>query len=451
VGGEYAIERLNERLQGILQPRPNPSDPHAVVHSLMVRESIDLTARECSGFTTLFSRAADAIAAKARTENQRRKQIVPATPVCLRLKETVLRAVTALDGCVAEGWIRDDASSEELRPVLERIFLPGHAEAYLDGRSSLLGADSAQVQLTQLLSAMQRLESHWGSFEIWVRRPRLSTCRSLIRAWQNCEIDAEQFLTWLRQDELEILDNGLDPYIAQALLGMRLSNSELIIPGDMTVKSRRGEEMSLTDVPESELYDRLMEAAQLAKRRYEHDGRVDSRGHFVCEVANLDPLFSESGETKASGAIDKASWHASASPEIRTEYEDWDGILQSAGVNPRQRRALLLRKNGEITSRNRLDEWKRGERVINRKRSALVRAIEAATRKRIIMAPQISAANYSGVIREGGGFVRPLPEDDKPAANLPPDEEGSKWFGLNPPPITPSIRKIKHLFKKVST
>jgi hypothetical protein len=417
----------------------------------MIRESIDLATRECSAVTRFLSWNADVITSTTRTQNTRRRQIVPATPSCLRLKETAIQAAKALNGCYAEAWTRDDVSSDEMLPVLEKLFVPGHAEKFLDGRPSLLGVNSSRVQLGRLLYAMNRLESHWGSFEIWVRRPRLSTCKSLIRAWRSGEIDVDEFLSWFREAELGLLDDALDPYIAQALFGMRIAGKELVMPGDMTVNRGRREETSFADSPESELYDKLLQAARLEKWRYECDGRTDSAGNIVREMAYLDPLYSESGEIQSLSMIDEASWRVSDEPDIRPEYKDWNGILKSAGLSPRQRRALILRKNGQITSRERLNEWKRGERAIKIKRSELVRAIDAATKRRIVMAPQISAASYSGVFRDGGSFVRALPSDDEPLQSIPRKARTSKWFDLNPPPISATVRKTKHLFKKLST
>jgi hypothetical protein len=449
-GVEYSIERLIDRLRIITHPLPKPSDPNAAIRALMIRDSIDLATRECSAVTRFISWNADVIAATTRTQNRRRRQIVPATPSCLRLKETAIQAANALNDCCAEAWTRDDVSSEEMLPVLEKLFVPGHAENFLNGRPSLLGVASSRLQLGRLLYAMQRLESHWGSFEIWARRPRLSTCKSLIRAWQSGEIDFDEFLSWFREAELGLHGNALDPYIAQALFGMRITGTELIMPGDMTVK-RGNEEMSFADSSESELYDKLLQTARLAKWLYKSDGRIDSAGNIIREVAYLDPLYSESGEIESRSTIDEASWRVSDKPEIRTEYEDWNGILKSAGLTPPRRRALILRKNGQITSRERLNEWKRGERAIKSKRSELVGAIEAATKRRIVMAPQISAASYSGVFRDRGSIVRALPSDDEPLQSIPSEARASKWFDLNPPPISVTIRKTKHLFKKLST
>jgi hypothetical protein len=67
-----------------------------------------------------------------------------------------------------------------------------------------------------------------------------------------------------------------------------------------------------------------------------------------------------------------------------------------------------MRRNGEIMSHRDLSEWKRSERAINQKRSGLIEAITAATKKRVIKAPVISAGSYSGVVREGAAYTLPL-------------------------------------------
>jgi hypothetical protein len=110
-----------------------------------------------------------------------------------------------------------------------------------------------------------------------------------------------------------------------------------------------------------------------------------------------------------------------------------------------------MRLNGDIMSHKDLKEWKRTQRAICRHRSALVRAISAATKKRVIKAPLISWGSYSGVIREGGSYTLPLPDDQKPSQSVPaPNPEAKRWFDDAPPPISCSHRKTKHLFKKVS-
>jgi hypothetical protein len=72
-----------------------------------------------------------------------------------------------------------------------------------------------------------------------------------------------------------------------------------------------------------------------------------------------------------------------------------------------------------IMSRKDLNEWKRGQRAINGKRSKLVQVIEAATKKRVIKASLISDASGSGVIRERAGYNFQLADEDKPTDHFP--------------------------------
>jgi hypothetical protein len=186
--------------------------------------------------------------------------------------------------------------------------------------------------------------------------------------------------------------------------------------------------------------------------QYDNDGRLDSNGRVVHERAYIDPLYEDTGDVRASGAIDEYSRAVAEHPNVHMEIENLDAVLKEAGLNPGQRRALLLRRNGKIMSRKDFTEWKRGQRAIRGNRSNLVKAITAATKKRVIKAPLISGGSYSGVIREGAGYTLPLPDDQKPTQNLPaPDPEAIRWFDSAPPPISYSHRKTKHLFKKMST
>jgi hypothetical protein len=185
---------------------------------------------------------------------------------------------------------------------------------------------------------------------------------------------------------------------------------------------------------------------------YDNDGRRDSNGRTIHETAYIDPLYKNDGDFLAPGVVDKVSLAAAEHPDIRMEVEDPERALKMAGLNDRERKALLMRLNGDIMSHKDLKEWKRTQRAISRHRSALVRAISAATKKRVIKAPLISGGSCSGVIREGGSYTLPLPDDQKPTQSVPaPNPEAKRWFDDAPPPISRSHGKTKHLFKKVST
>jgi hypothetical protein len=182
---------------------------------------------------------------------------------------------------------------------------------------------------------------------------------------------------------------------------------------------------------------------------YGNDGRLDSNGKIIHERAYNDPLERDADEVRRLGTIDKASFNCAQHPDVRQEIEDLESALKKAGLNPRQRGALLLRRNGDIASRKQVNEWKRSQRAIRRKRSSLEEALSAAVKKRVIKAPPMSAGSFSGVIRDGAGYTFPISEIDQ--ANPRAVNSGAKWFDSFAPPISPNIRKKKHLFKKVST
>ena len=379
------------------------------------------------------------------TAYRRHRAIVPAAPQLLRLEEILATQEKQAGAISEEQW-------GEIPPAegLMHIHLqdgPGFVVAPANGGKKCTLVEEIRASR----AALSRISSVFGAPQAWVKRPNLSTCRALVMAWGNGEMDSEEFLARFRERDLGLHGDELDAYLAQVLLGMQVSGGALIVTGDMTVRFRRGGEMNLAEVPESELCEKLIAAARGARRKYEYDGRRDSKGNMVSEECYLDPRSSESAEILFLDRIDQASWRVSTEPDIRNEYEDWEKTLKSAGLSPSQRRALILRKNGQITSRENADEWKRGERAIRGKRSELVRAIEAANRKRIVKSPQISAGNDTGVVRDGASFVLALSIDDEPRRSITPEPRSTKWFERNPPPISATVRKTKSLFKKVST
>ena len=187
------------------------------------------------------------------------------------------------------------------------------------------------------------------------------------------------------------------------------------------------------------------------ERLFRNDGRLDSQGRLINERAYLDPLYDDTGEVRSLGTIDDYSREVADHPNVHMEIENMDTVLKNAGLSPSQRRALLLRWNGKIMSRKHFREWKLGQRAISSKRSNLIKAIEAATKKRVIKAPLISGGSYTGLIREGAGYTFPLPDEDKPTDSHSLKLDTTRWFNATPPPISRSHRKTKILYKKVST
>ncbi len=185
---------------------------------------------------------------------------------------------------------------------------------------------------------------------------------------------------------------------------------------------------------------------------YDNDGRLDSSEKVTRERAFVDPLYRDAREFGALDAIDRYSLEVIEHPSVHIEIENLEEVLKKAGLNRAQRKALLLRRNGQIMSRKDLNEWKRGERAIGRHRSELIRSITAAARKRVIKAPTISAGSYFGLVREGTSYTFPLPNENQPTQNPSNvEKEPRRWFNRTPPPISATVRKRKYLFKKVST
>jgi hypothetical protein len=408
------------------------------------REVQDFAMRDWHFLLRRFQGIATFYQPKSATEFRRRRAIVPAAPQLLRLEEMLAAQEKQALAIPAESW-------SAVPPMVGLAYLRFYDHEFVVAPAT----GGTQVTLLEEIratrDALARISSIFGAPQVWVKQPKLSTCRAIRAAFLSGEQDFEVFLAWFRDHELELRGNELDAGLAQVLLGMRMRGSKVMVAGDLMVPRRRAAEISLADVPETELYDQLMDAARITFRNYAYDGRADSNGKFVGERCYEDPLYSERAAIEFPSANDVASARVSAEPEIGIEYEDWDAILRSAGLSPSRRRALILRKNGEITSRESPGEWKRGERAIHSRRAELVSAIAAGRKKRVVKAPQISAANNSGVVRDRGGFVLALAACDDPIESTRPNARPPKWFELNPPPISANVRKTKQLFKKVST
>jgi hypothetical protein len=184
--------------------------------------------------------------------------------------------------------------------------------------------------------------------------------------------------------------------------------------------------------------------------RYRNEGLLDSKGRVIRECAFIDPLDTHD-ESPILATIDQVSLESARHPCVGAEIDDLEAVMKKAGLKPRQRKVLLMRRNGKIMSRSDVSDWKRGQRAIKKNRSKLVAAIEEATKKRIIKSPPISAGNYPRVYREGGTYARSIPGEDQPFRKDTPETSVQPWFKSNPPPIARSDRKKKNLFKKVST
>jgi hypothetical protein len=348
-----------------------------------------------------------------RTTFQRRGEIRGKAPYWNETRNLVLAINTKLPGV----W----------KPALQPY---GSDQPYVPSIEEIVRVAVEEIKL---------LDACFGSFDVWMRRPRLATLQALLLALQNAESDAEEFLRDVRERELAMPGVDNEALLAQVLLGLRLSDRSITFRGDLTVRRRSGE-INLDDLTEHEIYEEVLRAVRRQAWVYKHDGQIDSDGRLMHENAYIDPLYPDSSP------LDRASYLAAISPDIQIE-RDWEQITKMAGLKPQQRKALLLRKHGLITSRSSINEWKRSQRVITKKRSELEKAIDAATRKRVIAAPVLSAAN-SFVRRCGSGFSFVDNDLEWTAKRTVPEP---KWFQVVPPPIAPRERKTKYLFKKVST
>lgn len=197
--------------------------------------------RYISGIAGFVSKIAQDTA--LATQNARRKQIIPASPKFLILKEAALKAAGEIDSLV-----RQELASEKV---------DAHGRRFLAG--------IAQRDIRALVNAITHLESHWGSIQIWVKQPKRTLCQSMVRAWQNGEADSEEFLVWFREHELGLLGRDLDPNIAEVLLGLHSSGGEIELPGDL---------QSLAHLNEHEIYNAVLHKARFRKLA-EQDGRRD--------------------------------------------------------------------------------------------------------------------------------------------------------------------------------
>jgi hypothetical protein len=232
-----------------------PSD--APVDGLdLVIESLDrvipvFTDRLELGVNTAYCRhLAGALQSQAQTiawttQNTRRKQIIPAAPILSRLKDSALKAAVRVDSLHRQEW------ESEGPDAAGRRFLVGLSKGHLG----------------ELVNAITSLESQWGSFHIWIKRRAWAFCESLNRAWQKRELDSEELLVWFREHELGLLEPQLDPYIAQVVLGMHVSNGEILLPGDLR---------NLAHLNEHEITSAILDQARRRKQADE-----DTRGDRV--------------------------------------------------------------------------------------------------------------------------------------------------------------------------
>lgn len=199
-----AIEMLSWHFGELRRPlvRPDQAE-HALARALMLRDSVDMGCRLAASATQFIENTANRL--PALTQNGRRKQIVPTIPSVLALKELSFKTVQDLDArCLP--WTREDAAKNDFRRALKGRNL----DTFMSGRTYLLGINSAQVQFGRLLIEIQKLESRFGSFHIWIKSPQKALISSLQRSIIWRERDAEEFL-----DEVLRERSGTECYIPE--------------------------------------------------------------------------------------------------------------------------------------------------------------------------------------------------------------------------------------------
>jgi hypothetical protein len=201
--------------------------------------------RYCWSFASFLSSQAQEIA--LTTQYARQKKIIPATPKLLVLKGMALKAAGEIESLQCQ-----ESASE-------------HANAAV--RRSLAGV--ARRHIGELLTAITSLESHWGSFDIWIKNPKWATCDHILAAMLNRDLDAEQYLSWFLRSELK-RKRDLAPYVAAVL---------------WTEGGRKWREWD-----ESSIYPRIIRRARKRKYWDERDAKLLTPSPNTISLVELEKL-----------------------------------------------------------------------------------------------------------------------------------------------------------------
>ena len=196
----------------------------------------------CRAFVGFLSSRAQIIA--STTQNTRRKEIIPAAPILSRLKEATRKAAGEIDSLRQQEWASDNVNA--------------------NGRRFLVGV--SQGHIGELLNAITRLESNWGSFDIWIKQPCRAAYKSLNRAWQEGERDSPEFFEWFRERILGLPSSELDAYIGQVLIGVHVAGGELRLAGDIHEGPKR---QNLAEKSDKEIRTAILQRARTLKYRDE--------------------------------------------------------------------------------------------------------------------------------------------------------------------------------------
>jgi hypothetical protein len=144
--------------------------------------------------------------------------------------------------------------------------------------------DDAPATVADTLATFNRLESCFR-FVQSIERPELTRAKRLADSLKRRESDHEVFLSAYR-GELGLLGSGLDAYIAQVLLGMRMIDGELNLPGDLTViRSKR--EIPIAQFSDAEIRHRVLNFAR-ARRDFDQKARMCEAG--IEQLSAVDEL-----------------------------------------------------------------------------------------------------------------------------------------------------------------
>jgi hypothetical protein len=310
------------------------------------------------------------------TEFGRCRAIIPASPKLLLLKDQLLKLTRYAAEFPNSSWPQGKACVGPDETTFGMFKVPGDyplvdsnvtEDQILSFRTATIGEMEAAGR------SLDRVEGLFGSFDIWVKRPKLETCHAMVRAWQNGDLDSEEFLFWFRKDNLGLLGPQLDPYIAQILLGMRKEAGELVLPGDMTVVRKR-RQTHLDNIPEEEFCGRLVKAARSRKRWQESVkvGRENERADEseVENLVNLLPIDSWD-DLRRETAIGLAF--------IRhAERHDAERIGRAAGLTKKESRLLYQQFKGVGSRSDDPSAWDAVYRKRHEIRDAIVSDPKAA-------------------------------------------------------------------------
>jgi len=206
------------------------------------------------------------------------------------------------------------------------------APAYAELKATIeqINGTLAPAAVSDAASRLSLFECSVGQVQIWVKRPKLASLEALVRAAQKGEQDFSDYLAELRSSALGLAGGELDPYLAMVVLGMRIENGEVVLPGDMVVKHRR-KVIKLNEVPEHELMQELHTWARRRMQSYGRDDGSEPHRHQLSEIDEA-PIAADDADDWG-----KFRWNA----RVRV---DWEAIANR--LDPRTAGELRMKLDG---------------------------------------------------------------------------------------------------------